>query len=329
MIDPPRLSRRPGAAATLIASARADEAPADAPERLLVALGVATGASSIGSATAAGAGAAGAAGGTGSAAVAASGGGPLLLATLAKWGVGVAVIGTLVGGGLAVVSRLAAPKPPFVTAPEARPVVAVLPRRAPPAAGPAVVDEPGSVTEKPPAPAGAPLAVAAPARPESAPRSVPPGRPGPKRVAVVAAAEVEGATASAAAPVEAAPLSPIAPAPAAAPPPVAPPPAPLPAPPALTLAREVALLDAARAALVAGDAGGALRVLDRYQREMARGALTPEAAVLRIEAQLAQGDRTAAEQGCRQFLRLHTGSAHAAHVRSLLEAATEQKTMSR
>lgn len=82
---------------------------------------------------------------------------------------------------------------------------------------------------------------------------------------------------------------------------VAPPPAPLPsatapATPAtptlapvtsgsrpLTLAAEIALLDEARSALRAGDRAGARAVLDRYAREIPRGQLGREAALLRAE----------------------------------------------
>lgn len=96
------------------------------------------------------------------------------------------------------------------------------------------------------------------------------------------------------------------------------------------LARELAgvglphplLVDAARAAIAAGDPGAALRALARHEREFSGAALAPESAVLRIEALLASGDRVGAALDARRFLRLHPGSAHAAHVRTLLAVAT-------
>ena len=61
------------------------------------------------------------------------------------------------------------------------------------------------------------------------------------------------------------------------------------APPAASssLAAELALLDEARAALRAGDPARALSLLDRYGREIPRGQLTREAAMLRAEARAA------------------------------------------
>ena len=50
----------------------------------------------------------------------------------------------------------------------------------------------------------------------------------------------------------------------------------------VTLSDEVAALESARAALASGDAGGALRALDRYAADFPRGVLGQEATVLRI-----------------------------------------------
>jgi hypothetical protein len=83
------------------------------------------------------------------------------------------------------------------------------------------------------------------------------------------------------------------------PPPVTPPPDPPPiptakaaapiaapsAPRSLTLAAELALLDEARTALRAGDRAGARALLDRYAREIPRGQLGREAALLREETE--------------------------------------------
>lgn len=56
------------------------------------------------------------------------------------------------------------------------------------------------------------------------------------------------------------------------------------APRALTLADEVAAIDAARASLARGDTTAALRALDGYDRTFPRGRLAPEAAALRARA---------------------------------------------
>ncbi|APR75246.1 Hypothetical protein A7982_00592 [Minicystis rosea] len=61
-------------------------------------------------------------------------------------------------------------------------------------------------------------------------------------------------------------------------------PAPAPRPAASSLLVEIALLDEARAALRGGDAARALSLLDRYAREIPRGQLSREAAMLRVEA---------------------------------------------
>jgi hypothetical protein len=66
------------------------------------------------------------------------------------------------------------------------------------------------------------------------------------------------------------------------------------------VAREVKLLDAARAALVAGDTAKALRLLHTLERVPAR-ALVPEATVLRVRALLADGRRAEAQRVTEQF----------------------------
>ncbi len=55
------------------------------------------------------------------------------------------------------------------------------------------------------------------------------------------------------------------------------------------LAREVALVQEARAALTRGDSSEALRVLDVHDREFPTGTLSPESRVLRIEALVRAG----------------------------------------
>jgi hypothetical protein len=62
-----------------------------------------------------------------------------------------------------------------------------------------------------------------------------------------------------------------------------------PSPASSALADEIAALDGAREALASGDAPRALRALDAHDRAFPRGALSPEATVLRIEALARRG----------------------------------------
>lgn len=83
---------------------------------------------------------------------------------------------------------------------------------------------------------------------------------------------------------------------------------------------EVAKLDEARTALAQGDAARALSTLEGYARRFPRGVLAPEAAVLRIEALVAAGDRPAATRTAQSFLREHPASPYAQRIGSLLVA---------
>jgi hypothetical protein len=94
---------------------------------------------------------------------------------------------------------------------------------------------------------------------------------------------------------------------------------PTPAPSAL--ADEIAALDSAREALASGDAGRALRALDARDRAFPRGALGPEAMVLRIEALALHGDRAAATRLGESFLAASPRSPHASRIRTLLGIA--------
>jgi len=84
------------------------------------------------------------------------------------------------------------------------------------------------------------------------------------------------------------------------------------------LSRELASLDAARAALARGDTPRALALLDRYTRTYPRGRLDMEAEVLRIDALAESGRTDAAHARARDFLRRHPNSVLAAHVRTRL-----------
>lgn len=85
---------------------------------------------------------------------------------------------------------------------------------------------------------------------------------------------------------------------------------------------EIENLDRARAALQAGNATEAERVLGEYRRAFPRGAMGPEAAVLEVRVALARGDRERAAALARSFLVRHDGSPHAPRMRALLTSAT-------
>jgi hypothetical protein len=86
----------------------------------------------------------------------------------------------------------------------------------------------------------------------------------------------------------------------------------------LSLAPEIALLDAARGSLAIGNFDAALAALHRYERDFPRGQLEPEARYLHIEALLARGDREEAKQLARRFLASGPESVHAKRIRALL-----------
>lgn len=89
-------------------------------------------------------------------------------------------------------------------------------------------------------------------------------------------------------------------------------------PAAVPLSRELASIDAARAALARGDAAGAMARLDRYARAYPRGRLDLEAEVLRVDALAESGRTDQAHARAREFLRRHPNSVLAAHVRARL-----------
>lgn len=93
-----------------------------------------------------------------------------------------------------------------------------------------------------------------------------------------------------------------------------------------SLAEEVALLDGARRALMGGDTEGALRALEKHARDFSDGALTADAAVIRIEALAARGDASGAISNARAFLSAFPGDPHVTHVQNLLEAHQGRET---
>ncbi len=91
--------------------------------------------------------------------------------------------------------------------------------------------------------------------------------------------------------------------------------------PAPDLAREVELVQGARAALTRGEASEALRILDVHDREFPAGTLRPESRVLRIEALVrAGGERNVARANALgdAFLAEHPGGPQARRVRAVL-----------
>jgi outer membrane protein assembly factor BamD (BamD/ComL family) len=84
------------------------------------------------------------------------------------------------------------------------------------------------------------------------------------------------------------------------------------------LAREIALLDRARAELAAGRSSEALATLELREREIDSPLLTPEATLIRIEALVRRGDITPARAVAERFLAQNPSSAQAERVRRLL-----------
>lgn len=84
------------------------------------------------------------------------------------------------------------------------------------------------------------------------------------------------------------------------------------------LAREVALLDEARAAL-STDAKRTLAILEQHRRDFPKGALRVEAELVRIEAHLRTGDRRRAEQIGNRLIKADPTGPVAARARRLLE----------
>jgi hypothetical protein len=110
----------------------------------------------------------------------------------------------------------------------------------------------------------------------------------------------EESTRASAAPVAAAPSSAVAPLPLRA----------------TSLHEEAALLESVREALAASQPSRAFATLDRYDAQFASGVLAEEAAVLRIEALLAAGDRAAARRAGEAFEQKYPGSSYTPRVRA-------------
>ncbi len=89
-------------------------------------------------------------------------------------------------------------------------------------------------------------------------------------------------------------------------------------------ARELELITRARAALTSGDGRGCLAAVSQHDAEFPDGQFMPEAAVMKIEATHASGDRAGARTLARAFLAKSPESPYAARIRSLL-ATLEQE----
>jgi hypothetical protein len=85
------------------------------------------------------------------------------------------------------------------------------------------------------------------------------------------------------------------------------------------LTAELGVLDVARSKLAAGDARGALGVLDDYTRTYPRGRLNLEAEVLRIDALAKAGETGAAKKRAEAFLKRYPKSVLASRVRRYLD----------
>jgi hypothetical protein len=95
-------------------------------------------------------------------------------------------------------------------------------------------------------------------------------------------------------------------------------------PPASLLARQIAVLDQARRVLKSGDAASTIVMLDGYRMTFPAGDLMPEATLLRIEALLQLGQRSAAEQVASAFLANRASGAHSQRIRRLLSGGASQ-----
>ncbi len=91
-----------------------------------------------------------------------------------------------------------------------------------------------------------------------------------------------------------------------------------------SLALEIAELDRARTLLAAGQARPAIVVLDGYTARFPSGVLALEAGLLRVEAELARGNRAAAERLGGEIVQRHPGTRYARKVTSLLSGGRTQ-----
>jgi hypothetical protein len=89
------------------------------------------------------------------------------------------------------------------------------------------------------------------------------------------------------------------------------------------LGGEIAVIDRAREALMAGDSDRTLAIVDDYERTRTAPRLAAEAAVLRIEALSHRGERTRAAALASAFLRDHPQSPVADRMRAIVDATSK------
>jgi hypothetical protein len=93
---------------------------------------------------------------------------------------------------------------------------------------------------------------------------------------------------------------------------------------ASNLADEVALLDRAKAAAATHNPKRTLQLLNGYQRQFPKGALGPEAKLLRLEALVQSGRSTEASPLARQLLMAAPKGPHAERIRALVPNANSE-----
>lgn len=87
------------------------------------------------------------------------------------------------------------------------------------------------------------------------------------------------------------------------------------------LREEIAMLDEARRAISLGEPARALSILDAYVTRFPHGAMAPEAALVRIEALLKAGDRSAAERAAAALTASDPDNPYVSRVHSLLDSS--------
>ena len=97
-------------------------------------------------------------------------------------------------------------------------------------------------------------------------------------------------------------------------------------PAAASIAEEVKMLDRARRALAAGRASEAMNDANTYLARWPNGSLTIEAVIVRIESELAFGDRASAERDARGVIAAHPGSRYASRVSALFSPPLPSKS---
>jgi hypothetical protein len=84
---------------------------------------------------------------------------------------------------------------------------------------------------------------------------------------------------------------------------------------------ELALLDAARAAVSAGDDGRAMEILRRHREKYPAGSFRPEATAIKVEALVGLGRQTEARALAARFVAEHRGTLLAGRVAALVGIA--------